>query len=63
MSAKQRLAEAFLAAGYDTEVEAPVLSEGGDRRADVLLTNKRGARAAIEVQHSSIDEATIERRT
>lgn len=63
MRAKQLLAEAFLDAGYETEVEAPVLSDGGDRRADVLLIDERGARAAIEIQHSPIDEENIERRT
>lgn len=40
-----------------------MLSSGGDRRADVLVTNGEGKRLAIEVQHTPILYDAIERRT
>lgn len=61
--AKTVIRDAFRAKSYQAEFEAVVLSEAGDRRADVLLTNDNGARVAIEVQHTPILYDAIERRT
>lgn len=55
--------DTFRARGYQSDFEAEVLSGVGDRRADVLITNSRGKRVAIEVQHTSILYDAMERRT
>jgi competence protein CoiA len=61
--AKTVIRDAFRARSFQAEFEAEVLSSGGDRRADVLLTYASGARVAIEVQHTPILYDAIERRT
>lgn len=62
--AKEDFAAAFRARGLACEVEADVLSSEGDRRADVLLHAPGNAyRVALEIQHSVIDYAALERRT
>lgn len=61
--AKTVIRDAFRNTSYQAEFEAEVLSGAGDRRADVLLTNRSGRRVAIEVQHTPILYDAIERRT
>ena len=62
--AKEDFAAAFRARGLACEVEADVLSSEGDRRADVLLHAPGDAfRLALEIQHSVVDYATLERCT
>ena len=64
MSAKRILRDAFVVRGLTAVLEAPVLSTGGDRRADVLVTSLDGSRSvAIEVQHQPLDYASISTRT
>ncbi len=61
--AKTVIRDAFRNRSYQAEFEAEILSGAGDRRADVLLTNRSGRRVAIEVQHTPILYDAIERRT
>ena len=61
--AKTQIRDAFRARGYQADYEVEVLSVAGDRRADVLVTNARGVRVAIEIQHTPILYDAIERRT
>lgn len=62
--AKTALRDGFAARGLKVEIEVDVLSEGGDGRADVLITSSNGKdRAAIEVQDQSIEFDAISRRT
>lgn len=64
MAAKRFLREGFSTRGLTAQLEVPVLSSGGDRRADVLVTASDGVRrVAIEVQHQPIDYDKIYRRT
>lgn len=63
LAAKERLRDAFAARGLGCEVEKPVLSVAGDRRADLLLTGPRGGRVAIEIQHTAITIEALETRT
>jgi hypothetical protein len=61
---KQILKAGFIARGLLAEVEVPVLSAGGDRRADVLVRSPDGSRSvAVELQHQALDFAQIETRT
>lgn len=60
---KTVIRDAFRVRGYQADFEVPVLSAGGDRRADVLVTNEKGKRVAIEVQHTPLLYDAIERRT
>jgi competence protein CoiA len=64
LRAKLTLCNEFRRRGFQAEVERVVLSSESDRRADVLVW-KPGSdrRVAIEVQHSSLSVADIERRT
>lgn len=61
--AKTLIRDAFKDRYYQAEVEVEVLSEGGDRRADVLLTNELGHQIAIEIQHTPILYNEMETRT
>ena len=62
--AKEDFAAAYRARSLSCDVEVEVLSVDGDRRADVLLHAPGEAyRVALEVQHSTLDYATLERRT
>ena len=61
--AKTVIRDVFRARGYEANYEVPVLSKGGDRRADVLVTNDKGKRLAIEVQHTPLLYDAIELRT
>lgn len=62
--AKEDFAAAYRARGLSCDVEVEVLSIDGDRRADVLLNAPGdGYRVALEVQNSTLDYATLERRT
>ena len=61
--AKTVIRDAFRERGYQADYEVEVLSGGGDRRADVLLTNGNGKRVAIEIQHTPILYDAMERRT
>lgn len=64
-SGKIALRDSFRARGIQAEVERPVLSVAGDRRADVLVypPTPKHRHIAIELQHQSIDLDQIERRT
>lgn len=62
--AKEDFAAAYRARNLPCDVEMEVLSIDGDRRADVLLHAPGDAyRVALEVQHSTLDYAPLERRT
>jgi competence protein CoiA len=61
--AKKVIRDAFRTKGYQADYEVEVLSGGGDRRADVLITIGEGTRVAVEVQHTSILYGEIESRT
>src|SRR5437588_9349631 len=61
--AKTVLRDAYRARGLHADYEVPVLSGMGDRRADVLLSNGKGKKVAIEIQHSPILFDAMERRT
>lgn len=61
--AKTVLRDAYRKRGYEAAYEVEVLSGVGDRRADVLLTNRKGTRVAIEIQHTPILYDAMERRT
>lgn len=62
--AKEDFAAAYRTRGLSCDVEVEVLSIDGDWRADVLLRAPGdGYRVALEVQHSALDYATLERRT
>jgi competence protein CoiA len=64
LKAKTALRDGFVARGLRAEVEVVVVSQGGDRRADVLVWSADGQhQAAIEVQHQAIEFAAITRRT
>lgn len=64
LRAKRALRDGFAARGLRVEVEAPVLSADGDRRADVLVHHPTARRRfAIEVQHQALDFDAIDRRT
>jgi len=64
MEAKTVLRNAYRAMGFAADYEVEVLSSGGDRRADVLVRSPDGRQTwAIEVQHTPIDFACMERRT
>ena len=61
--AKTVIRDAYRKKGYEADYEVEILSGGGDRRADVLLTNRKGVKVAIEIQHTPILYDAIERRT
>lgn len=61
--AKTVIRDAYRERGYRADYEVEVLSGGGDRRADVLLTNTKGKSVAIEIQHTPILFDAMERRT
>lgn len=62
--AKVVLREAYRSLGYSADFEVEVLSVGGDRRADVLITSPDGRQQwAVEVQHTPILYPAIEMRT
>lgn len=64
LGAKVVLRDAFRAMGYMADYEVPLLSTGGDRRADVLVKSPDGRRQwAIEVQHTPILYDAMESRT
>lgn len=63
MAAKAAFCAAFRARGLRAEVEYPVGSLSGDRRADVLVWGPAGQRVAVEIQHSAISLDDIARRT
>jgi len=63
LKAKKALRDLFTGRGLRVEVEAEVLSDGGDRRADVLVWGRNGRAVAFEVQHQPLDFGTIDRRT
>lgn len=64
LAAKYAIARAFGQRGLDVSIEAEILSSEGDRRADVLVRHPRtGRQIAIEVQHSALDIAAVQRRT
>ena len=63
LMAKVAIRDAFRTNGYQADYEVEVLSGGGDRRADVLITCPAGQRVAIEIQHTPILFDAIERRT
>src|SRR5687768_1704306 len=46
--AKTVIRDAYRKRGYGAEYEVEVISGKGDRRADVLLTNPKGAKVAVE---------------
>lgn len=61
---KEDFAAAYRARSLACDIEAEVLSIDGDRRADVLLHAPGDAyRVALELQHSTLDYAALERRT
>ncbi|MBS1098420.1 hypothetical protein JK191_12840 [Gluconobacter sphaericus] len=61
---KSVLRDGFRALGYGADYEVELLSSGGDRRADVLITSPdRLKRWALEIQHTPILFDAIERRT
>lgn len=62
--AKEDFATSYRSRGLKCDVEAEVLSIDGDRRADVLLHAPDDAyRVALEVQNSSLDCTSLEKRT
>jgi competence protein CoiA len=64
MAAKRIIRDGLIARGLTAELEVPVLSSGGDRRADVLAASPNGAkRVAIEIQHQPLSFDQIETRT
>lgn len=63
MGAKLALQAAFRVRGLRAEVEWPVLSSGGNRRADVVVWSPTGKLFAFEVQHQPIEPDEIARRT
>lgn len=64
LRAKTLLRDSFVRRGFASDVELPVLSSGGDRRADVAVWTPGVANLlAIEVQHQPISYGAIERRT
>lgn len=64
LAAKRALALALGARGLNVALEVEVLSDEGDRRADVLVEHPRTKlQIAIEVQHSPLDLDAIQRRT
>ena len=62
LKAKMLLHATFTSRGLGAAVEAEVLSDEGDRRADVLVWWPQG-RAALEVQHQPLSFEAIDRRT
>ncbi|TCQ02682.1 competence protein CoiA-like protein [Rhizobium sp. PP-F2F-G36] len=64
LASKIALRDAYRRRGYQANYEVEVLSSGGDRRADVVVTapNQRD-RFAIEIQHQPILFDAIEHRT
>ncbi|QND44772.1 hypothetical protein HB780_02830 (plasmid) [Rhizobium lusitanum] len=63
LASKLCLRDTYRRRGYQADYEVEVLSSGGDRRADVLITAPNGDRVAIEIQHQPILFDEIERRT
>jgi hypothetical protein len=63
LEAKLALKEALDPRCHRTEVEWPVASLAGDRRADVFAWEMLGGQIAFELQHTGIAIAEIERRT
>jgi competence CoiA-like predicted nuclease len=61
--AKTVIRDAYRERGYQADYEVEVLSGAGDRRADVLLTNTKGTKVAVEIQHTPILYDAMERRT
>lgn len=62
LEAKRIIRDSYRQRGYDADYETVVLSSGGDRRADVLISYGQ-QKVAIEIQHQSISYDDIERRT
>lgn len=64
MAAKRIIRDGLILRGLTAELEVPVLSSGGDRRADVLVTSPDGAKQlAIEIQHQPLSFDQIDTRT
>jgi competence protein CoiA len=63
LEAKLALKEALAPRCHRIELEWPVDSLDGDRRADVFAWDMTGGRIAFEVQHTAITVEAIERRT
>ena len=64
LASKLVIRDAYRQRGYHADFEVEVLSSGGDRRADVLISTADGRqRIAIEVQHQPILFDAIEKRT
>lgn len=64
LRAKLALLETFRARRLKAQLECDVLSDGGDRRADVLVWGKDGATCiAFEIQHSPLKATEIAHRT
>ena len=65
MSGKLAIRDSFRSRGIDAEIERPVLSVDGDRRADILISSPTSKQRfiAIELQHQPIDLDQIEHRT
>jgi competence protein CoiA len=62
LEAKKLFRDSFASRGLRAEVEFIVPSLPTDRRADVMVWSPAGVRAAIELQHTSIDIKEIEKR-
>jgi len=65
LKAQRVLADAFRGRGVEVELEAPIASLVGDRRADVLAwpSERPSAKIAVEVQASDITIELIDART
>ena len=63
LAAKALFQGAFAPRSFKTEVEWPIPSLAGDRRADVFVWDLAGGQVAIELQHTGIGVAEIELRT
>jgi hypothetical protein len=63
LEAKLALKEALAPRCHRSELEWPVPSLAGDRRADVFVWDMSGGRIAFELQHTGIGIEEVERRT
>ncbi|MDK9723145.1 MAG: competence protein CoiA family protein [Rhodospirillales bacterium] len=61
--AKKLFRDEFVRRGLRAEVECEIHSLSDDRRADVVVWSPKGNRFALELQHTGIDYANLERRT
>ncbi|MCI0365536.1 MAG: hypothetical protein L0219_16865 [Phycisphaerales bacterium] len=62
LDAKKLFRDTLAVRGLRAEVECVVPSLPDDRRADVMVWSPKGARLAIELQHTSLNLEDIERR-